>query len=61
MPNGNVTTPPPSPVVERASDAEGRPPSAPRQTLPTLPDGVPSMLWEDAVESERFLAHDSDA
>jgi hypothetical protein len=27
-----------------------------RRPLPTLPDGVPAELWEDAVESERFLA-----
>lgn len=26
-----------------------------RRPLPTLPDGVPAELWEDAVESERFL------
>jgi hypothetical protein len=27
-----------------------------RRPMPTLPDGVPAELWEEAVESERFLA-----
>lgn len=27
-----------------------------RESLATLPDGVPSMLWEEAVESERYVA-----
>jgi hypothetical protein len=27
-----------------------------RQPLATLPDGVPSVLWEDSVESERYFA-----
>jgi hypothetical protein len=26
-----------------------------RSPMPTLPDGVPAELWEDAVESERHL------
>lgn len=26
-----------------------------RDRMPTLPDGVPSELWEDAVESERRM------
>ena len=29
---------------------------APREPFATLPDGVPSVLWEEAVESERFFA-----
>lgn len=24
-----------------------------REPMPTLPDGIPSSLWEEAVESER--------
>lgn len=27
-----------------------------REPMATLPDGVPSMLWEEAVESERYVA-----
>jgi len=41
----------PDPTV----DTEFPPDSLRRDPMPTLPDGVPSSLWEEAVESERRL------
>jgi hypothetical protein len=42
--------------VAAADRALGERPSSPNsQPLATLPDGVPSVLWEEAVESERYF------
>ncbi len=47
---------------ERVRDTDRAPPPSrsgedlgPREPMPTLPDGVPSDLWEEAVESERRM------
>lgn len=51
-----------APDTEKAPPPSSRAPSVrvrnvdfPREQMPTLPDGVPSDLWEDAVESERRM------
>ncbi len=47
---------------DRARDTDKAPPPSrvvglptPREPMPTLPDGVPSDLWDEAVESERRM------
>lgn len=46
--------PPPS-SPDTAESVESAEMEFPREPMPTLPDGVPSLLWEEAVESERRL------
>jgi hypothetical protein len=45
-------------TTDQAFERSPAPPAvAPhREPQATLPDGVPSVLWEEAVESERYVA-----